>query len=203
MRSGSFAEGKSACQSCAVCGLAARSHCSRCQLVHYCGRDCQRTAWRTHKSQCKPAPAPAPASAPAPSPAPTPVSAPASAPASAPVEEKHEAAVVDIEDLTDPRALARIRAQSRRCNCRKCASLQLPQVRVVATAASAPLCHGTPGIYDPHHIRRLQAAWVGSQDAFWAQFVEDYYLGEQTCRWAAWRRWRAASPSRLTRTRLQ
>lgn len=134
MRSGSFAEGKSACQSCAVCGLAARSHCSRCQLVHYCGRDCQRTAWRTHKSQCKPAPAPAPASAPAPSPAPTPVSVPASAP----VEEKHEAAVVDIEDLTDPRALARIRAQSRRCNCRKCASL----------------CHGTPGIYDPHHIRR-------------------------------------------------
>lgn len=44
---------------CAVCGLAARSHCSRCQLVHYCGRDCQRTEWRTHKSQCKPAPAPA------------------------------------------------------------------------------------------------------------------------------------------------
>ena len=40
-------------------------------------------------------------------------------------------AQVTVQARACARALARIRAQSRRCNCRKCASL----------------CHGTPGIY--------------------------------------------------------
>jgi len=27
--------------------------CSRCRLIHYCGRECQRLAWPTHKLVCK------------------------------------------------------------------------------------------------------------------------------------------------------
>jgi hypothetical protein len=28
--------------------------CSKCKLVKYCGRDCQKEHWKTHKSDCQP-----------------------------------------------------------------------------------------------------------------------------------------------------
>ncbi|KAJ7494363.1 hypothetical protein B0H11DRAFT_2004322 [Mycena galericulata] len=41
---------------CAECGKASSSDllkCSRCRLIHYCGRECQKSAWPTHKLVCK------------------------------------------------------------------------------------------------------------------------------------------------------
>jgi len=41
---------------CAHCGThseKAMSMCSRCKLVRYCGKDCQKAAWRIHKRVCK------------------------------------------------------------------------------------------------------------------------------------------------------
>ncbi|XP_011494674.1 PREDICTED: protein msta, isoform B-like [Ceratosolen solmsi marchali] len=38
--------------SCAVCGNAARTRCSRCKAVFYCGRKHQRSDWPRHKSAC-------------------------------------------------------------------------------------------------------------------------------------------------------
>jgi hypothetical protein len=29
-------------------------HCSRCRLVHYCSKDCQRDGWKAHKPACIP-----------------------------------------------------------------------------------------------------------------------------------------------------
>lgn len=43
--------------SCAGCGGAGLKSCSRCKLTFYCGRDCQRRHWPSHKPLCKPAPA--------------------------------------------------------------------------------------------------------------------------------------------------
>lgn len=36
------------------CTNAALSHCGKCRLVHYCGRECQQAAWSTHKWTCSP-----------------------------------------------------------------------------------------------------------------------------------------------------
>jgi hypothetical protein len=30
-----------------------KSRCSRCHLVHYCNRKCQRAHWKAHKPRCK------------------------------------------------------------------------------------------------------------------------------------------------------
>jgi len=41
---------------CAECSKVSSSDlmkCSRCRLIHYCGRECQRLAWPTHKLVCK------------------------------------------------------------------------------------------------------------------------------------------------------
>ena len=39
---------------CAMCGTVnARSRCSRCKAVSYCGPDCQRQHWASHKKPCK------------------------------------------------------------------------------------------------------------------------------------------------------
>jgi len=38
---------------CAVCGKEeAKLRCSKCQSMHYCGKDCQRQDWRCHKKWC-------------------------------------------------------------------------------------------------------------------------------------------------------
>ena len=34
--------------------------CSRCKLVHYCSRECQKQHWKAHKRVCKPPPPRAP-----------------------------------------------------------------------------------------------------------------------------------------------
>ena len=38
---------------CSGCGKTAKSLCSNCKTVAYCGRDCQVSCWKTHKSNCK------------------------------------------------------------------------------------------------------------------------------------------------------
>ena len=35
------------------CGKEGVKRCTGCYLVHYCGTDCQRTAWSSHSTQCK------------------------------------------------------------------------------------------------------------------------------------------------------
>lgn len=45
-------EATHATHTCDVCGGAARSHCSKCNTVHYCGRECQLAAWPIHKWVC-------------------------------------------------------------------------------------------------------------------------------------------------------
>lgn len=37
---------------CVVCNGPKASPCSRCRAVYYCGRECQRKAWRQHKTFC-------------------------------------------------------------------------------------------------------------------------------------------------------
>jgi len=37
---------------CDVCDEDAGSRCSRCEKVYYCGRECQRLDWKTHKKTC-------------------------------------------------------------------------------------------------------------------------------------------------------
>lgn len=40
---------------CASCGSPASGNkCGSCKSVSYCGRDCQRAHWPTHKAECKP-----------------------------------------------------------------------------------------------------------------------------------------------------
>lgn len=39
--------------SCPVCGLPARSTCTRCKQQQYCSADCQKAHWRTHKATCR------------------------------------------------------------------------------------------------------------------------------------------------------
>jgi len=40
-------------QFCSVCQKPDAKLCSRCQTVRYCSANCQKTAWPTHKAQCK------------------------------------------------------------------------------------------------------------------------------------------------------
>ena len=35
------------------CGKEGLKRCTGCYLVHYCGTDCQRTAWSSHCNQCQ------------------------------------------------------------------------------------------------------------------------------------------------------
>ena len=37
---------------CAVCGSASATRCSRCKMRWYCGRGCQKRDWKEHKSVC-------------------------------------------------------------------------------------------------------------------------------------------------------
>ena len=43
-------------QTCSYCSQYSNSlkKCSRCRLVQYCGRECQKKHWNTHKSRCLP-----------------------------------------------------------------------------------------------------------------------------------------------------
>jgi splicing suppressor protein 51 len=47
--------------SCAHCDKKSASlqTCSRCHKVQYCGRECQKAAWKTHKKDCSPSAQPA------------------------------------------------------------------------------------------------------------------------------------------------
>ncbi len=37
---------------CAICAKPTSTKCSRCKSVYYCGRECQTTGWRSHKTIC-------------------------------------------------------------------------------------------------------------------------------------------------------
>ena len=40
---------------CALCGLPdTKSRCGKCKWASYCGRECQKKHWKTHKSVCEP-----------------------------------------------------------------------------------------------------------------------------------------------------
>ncbi len=39
---------------CATCKKPSKKTCSRCKSVAYCGRECQKKAWKAHKRVCKP-----------------------------------------------------------------------------------------------------------------------------------------------------
>jgi hypothetical protein len=41
-----------ACDACGAMPAAALKKCGRCRAARYCGADCQRAAWRTHKAAC-------------------------------------------------------------------------------------------------------------------------------------------------------
>ena len=38
---------------CNVCDKLAKNLCSACKYVFYCGRDCQKKDWNSHKEDCK------------------------------------------------------------------------------------------------------------------------------------------------------
>lgn len=38
---------------CALCGRRTSSRCSQCQSVSYCGKECQRADWPSHKHTCR------------------------------------------------------------------------------------------------------------------------------------------------------
>ncbi len=40
-------------ESCCMCESLTKQKCSRCKLVYYCSRECQRTDWTAHKLTCK------------------------------------------------------------------------------------------------------------------------------------------------------
>ena len=37
---------------CAICLEEGKLRCSRCGVTYYCGVDCQRSAWKSHKPRC-------------------------------------------------------------------------------------------------------------------------------------------------------
>jgi hypothetical protein len=39
---------------CACCGATATCHCSRCTVVKYCSKECQRAHWKAHRPSCAP-----------------------------------------------------------------------------------------------------------------------------------------------------
>ena len=39
---------------CGQCSRPSKTKCSRCKLTYYCGVDCQKKDWSTHKKICKP-----------------------------------------------------------------------------------------------------------------------------------------------------
>ncbi|KAJ7612725.1 hypothetical protein FB45DRAFT_1117295, partial [Roridomyces roridus] len=42
-------------EQCATgCGKSAELRCSTCKTVHYCGTECQKKDWKTHKKECSP-----------------------------------------------------------------------------------------------------------------------------------------------------
>ena len=38
---------------CVQCGAVPLSQCSRCKAAYYCGVECQRKHWKSHKDVCK------------------------------------------------------------------------------------------------------------------------------------------------------
>lgn len=40
-------------KTCEVCKKPASSKCSKCKSSWYCGRECQVSAWKSHKQRCK------------------------------------------------------------------------------------------------------------------------------------------------------
>ena len=41
-------------QKCGLCFQPSETKCSRCKVIYYCGVDCQRKHWPSHKKECKP-----------------------------------------------------------------------------------------------------------------------------------------------------
>ena len=40
--------------SCETCKKPASSQCARCNSVHYCSKECQKSDWKRHKLYCEP-----------------------------------------------------------------------------------------------------------------------------------------------------
>lgn len=38
---------------CPICGKDALDRCSRCKKIYYCSQECQKTAWKIHKQNCR------------------------------------------------------------------------------------------------------------------------------------------------------
>lgn len=38
---------------CCVCGIKSKSKCGKCHRIYYCGVDCQKNDWISHKLNCK------------------------------------------------------------------------------------------------------------------------------------------------------
>jgi hypothetical protein len=38
---------------CAACGSITATKCGRCNKVYYCGKECQRRDWKSHKRECR------------------------------------------------------------------------------------------------------------------------------------------------------
>ena len=38
---------------CEECGIPSQSKCSMCDSVYYCGKECQKKAWPSHKEECE------------------------------------------------------------------------------------------------------------------------------------------------------
>ena len=38
---------------CAICQIKADKKCTGCNEVAYCGRECQKKHWSTHRKECK------------------------------------------------------------------------------------------------------------------------------------------------------
>ncbi|KAF2825344.1 hypothetical protein CC86DRAFT_371049 [Ophiobolus disseminans] len=48
-----FAMNSKPCSTCS--GGPAKRRCSRCKSAYYCDKNCQKTAWKTHRTVCEPA----------------------------------------------------------------------------------------------------------------------------------------------------
>ena len=50
---GTLEELEDDCGACPACARVAKTKCTGCKKVFYCGRECQKKHWKQHKFDCK------------------------------------------------------------------------------------------------------------------------------------------------------